>query len=564
MTSILRRLVWAAQPVVVGLALWLALGGPSRDVRAPLNFSSGGLVTLAQARLTLDEGSWWTTPALRTPAGRDSLLLPQNARIDLVLLHVASLLSHRIPAVVTMAWALMLMCGAASCAWCLRRLGVSVTGAWSAGVLFALCPFALGHNTSWFGLMPYLVPFAATAALQLAAGRHAAPGWRGLLAGNVAVGLNAVYFAVFSALFVGIGAVAGLVRGRRRVDAAAGATILGAIVLATAVNLAPNYLAPRSDWTEGVHLSPAESELQGLKIRRLVSPPPGHWFEPFRRWAARDAQARFADGGETPGSRLGLIGAVGFLGLLAILLVPTAAGTGDAGETVRGASRLTLAAIVLGTVGGLGTVFSLLVSPIIRDYTFITPFLAFFSLAALAFGIDRATRGARPWLRGAVWAGLLIIGVADQSVALKPLNDARPAIADEFRALRQFAGALEGVVPQGSMVFQLPLLPPPGHGRLERMGAYDHFKLFVASHRLRWSYPPVSAEQIRIQREAAAVDPRDLPSYLRRQGFSVIVVDRFGYHDDGTAVLAALQVVPSAARPVALDTRYVALDIREP
>ena len=96
------------------------------------------------------------------------------------------------------------------------------------------------------------------------------------------------------------------------------------------------------------------------------------------------------------------------------------------------------------------------------------------------------------------------------------------------------------------------------------MRPYDHFKPFVVSRTLRWSDPPVTAEQRRWQTEAAAVDPRDLPAFLKHQGFAAIVVDRFGFDDDGTAVLAALQTVPSAARPVALNTRYVALDIREP
>ena len=163
-----------------------------------------------------------------------------------------------------------------------------------------------------------------------------------------------------------------------------------------------------------------------------------------------------------------------------------------------------------------------------------------------------------------MWAALVIFGVADHAVALQPLNSGRDAIAADYRDVREFVSKTERELPQGSLLFQLPVAPPPGGGRVERMRVFDPFKLFVASRQLRWNVPALSPEAIARQQEAAALDPRDLPSWLQKQGFTAIVVDRFGYHDDGTEVLAALQAVPTAARPVALTMRYVALDIRVP
>ena len=381
MTRLTRAFIWAAQPVVIAVALWLSLGGPARDVREPLSFGDGGLLTLAQARLILD-GGLWSVPELDSTSGRDDLVLPRNAHVDHALLRVASLFSRRIPAIVMMWWALMLICGGAACAWGLRRLGVSVAGAWSAGVLFALSPFALSHNLSGVGLMPYLVPFAATAAVLLATGRYNEPGWRGLLLGNVALGLNTPYFAVFGAFFVAVGAIAGFVRTRDRACLRAGALMLGAIVLATTVNLTPNYWK-QSSATPAVETrwSPAEAEISGLKIRQLVTPPPDHWLGVFRAWSSADLGARFPDGGDPPGKRLGAIAAVGFLGLIVVLFVPALAGAGTAGESARAASRLTLAMLIVAMTGGLSGVFGLLVTSILRDYSLFTAFLMFYALA---------------------------------------------------------------------------------------------------------------------------------------------------------------------------------------
>ena len=78
----------------------------------------------------------------------------------------------------------MLGLSAVTATWGLRRLGVSRMGAGAAGVLFALCPFALYRNIGHFNMVTYLIPFPATAAVLLALDRSgtslARPGhgWR--------------------------------------------------------------------------------------------------------------------------------------------------------------------------------------------------------------------------------------------------------------------------------------------------------------------------------------------------------------------------------------------------
>ena len=559
MTRIPRRLIWALQPVAIGLVLWLALGGTQRDVRAPLVFSGDGLVTLAEARWIMTHGAWAGPGSNPIP---DAGSLPLRARIDRAAISVAHLFSRRVPAVVTMAWALMLMVGGASAAWCLRSLGVSVPGAWSVGVLFAFCPFALFHHTANLSLMPYLVPFAATAALQLASGRWATADRRvriALVAGTALLGFNLVFHALFAAFFIVIGAIAGFVRTRERHSLVVGAAILAALVVTSVVNLTSTRASSPPDYGAGGGLThPTHAEAFGLKIRHLVSPLPGHWFPPFRAWAARDAQSRFPDEPEPAGARLGLIAVVGFLGLVTVLLSPGAAGTGRESETIRSAARLTFAAVALATVGGFGAVLNLLVPANAPVYARITPFVAFFSLAALALAVDRMTLARDRW-RGTTWAGLLIVGLLDQSVAFRPLEAKRAAIDIEFRALREFLSGLEQRLPAGALVMQLPIRPYPVDRGIAHMRPYDHFKPGVISGVLRWSYPAVSADEVRRQAEAAAVESRDLPAHLARQGFSAILVDKLGYPDQGAAILAALQAGALPAQPWIQDDRYVAL-----
>jgi len=560
MTPRLRWLAWAAQPIVIAIVLWLMIDGPKRDVRYPLAFAGSGLVTLAEARSVMDHGAWWTLPEIGTPPGARTPLPLQHAHLDLMLVRAASAMSRRPASVVNLAWMLMLIGMGASSSWCLRRLGVSEAGAWSAGVLFALSPFALNHNTHNFGMMPYLAPFAATAALQLAVARQLGDTRsrsRIMFAGVAIMGFNAILPAMFAAFFVALGSVAGYVRSRRRAPLVIGAALLLVIVIAGVVNLAtpgPNPAGPAPNQVT--------AEMYGLKIRQLVTPIRGHWFPPFRSWALKDDEAHFPNG--TDNDRLGLVATIGFLGLLVVFFVPSGSGRGDAGATTRAASRLLVAGLLFGTLGGFGTIFSLLISSALDDFSGMTPFLAFFALAGLALAVDRVTE-TPPWhrWRGAAWTAVLVIGLLDQSVATIPLRATRLPIHAEVTQLRAFVDNLEGALRPGAIVLQLPPRAEMNVPVVRRMGIYDSFKPWLFSRSLRWSAPDGYGEHAGWQTAAMTLAAADMPAHFRREGFSAIVIDRHGFRDDGTAILGALQAGPQPAKLMMQDARYVALDIRD-
>jgi hypothetical protein len=82
------------------------------------------------------------------------------------------------------------------------------------------------------------------------------------------------------------------------------------------------------------------------------------------------------------------------------------------------------------------------------------------------------------------------------------------------------------------------------------------------SRHIRWSYPALSNEQSRWQQELARVDLSQLAQQLAAEGFSAVVIDRYGYDDNGVAIAAALQAPLPTDALIAHDDRYVALDLR--
>ena len=552
------------QAALIAVLLYFLLEVWQRDLRVPLAFTSDTLWYLMQSKSTVDNGWWWWNPRLGAPLGLDEVAYPSNSTVDQALVRLVSLVIPNAIAAVNVTWALLVVASGLSATWCMRTLGASTLSAMVGGTLFALTPYALYRNVDHFALVIYLVPFACAAALWLANGEpHQTWGRTGravILTGCALLGLNYVYYAFFGSFCIAAAALIGYLSSRDRRLLASGALCVAIIAGSTFVNLMPSFYSWQQNGRPLVLRDkvPAESEVFGLKIRQLVSPVFPHVFTPFNGWVEREAAARFPHDNENWNSRLGIVGTLGFLGLLAVLFVPDSA-LRRAPPVLRAASRLTLAALLLATVGGFGSVFNLIVSPDIRAYNRISPFIAFFSMVAVIAAIDQFFQAR--WTRLAAATVILVLGVSDQGQATRQLNARYASIAAEISSLNSFVGALERALPTDAMVFQLPLRIYMSESDFGRMKQYDHFKPYLASQTLRFSYPSMSNEQVRWQQAAARLDLRTLSSRVEAQGFSAILVDRYGYEDAGAAVTDGLLRIFGTERVIAATDRFVAVNI---
>jgi phosphoglycerol transferase len=452
---------------------------------------------------------------------------------------------------------------------CLMRLGLGTAVAYAGGMLYALSPYALYRQIEHFALVIYLVPIPCTVALLISTGRLGPLRSRrnaALLAGCALVGFNYVYYAFFGCFLIVAGALIGAFNDRSRRALAQGAVFVGAISIATLINLAPTF----ASWSG--HGQPiivpdktaAESETYGLKIRQLVSPVLEHSFAPFAAWTGEERRAGFPLETENVKSRLGLLETIGFLLLLAALFAPAAFSTFETAPVLVGASRLTLAAVLLGTVGGFGSVFSLLVSPEIRAYNRLCAFIAFFAwigLGLLLQQVMRSRAGRAPaWRAVVVLTPVLVIGVLDQAPAAAPINARYEATRQELDGLTWFVSSLEKTLPPGSRVFQLPVTTYLNDAGLERMLPYDHIKPYVFSRQIHWSYPALANAVVRWQHAVGRLPTVDIAAAVASQGFAAIVVDKYGYADDGQAIVRDLGATNSPNAVLVESGRYVALD----
>lgn len=562
---------WAAvaivQTVLIAGALYVYLEGWKREIRVPLWFSIDSLFYFMQAKSTIDNGWWWFNPRLGAPFGLDELAFPANGNVDQAIVWLLSVPISDALTAINAAWIVMVVLSGLAAAWCLRAMQVTPASAVVAGTLFALTPYALYKNLAHFGMAIYLVPFVCTAALQLASGRLPDRGYlRGpgliLTAGCALLSFNYVYYPFFGCFFIGVATVVGSVTFRQWRIVRAGVLLLTVLVACTLINLAPSL---RSWSVHGqpfllVEKTPAHAEMFGLKIRTLVSPVLPHSFPPFRKWTETEVKAQFPFENENTWSRLGLVGTFGFLGLLGLVMLPAAATRVRSGQILVAGSQLSLAGLLLATVGGFGSLFSLLVTSDIRGYSRICPFLEFFALAAVAMAVDSVFRSRKARL--ATTAVILGLGLADQRGAAAQMNYEYPKSAAELATLTTFVRQLEQRLPDGAMVLQLPFRLYMDEWATPRMPPFEHFKLYLVSQELRWSYPAYSNQQLGWQVAAAALDPKQLPFQLAHEGFSAIVIDRAGYDDNGAALAADIRAAVSAGDVIAQTDRYIAFDIR--
>jgi len=124
--------------------------------------------------------------------------------------------------------------------------------------------------------------------------------------------------------------------------------------------------------------------------------------------------------------------------------------------------------------------------------------------------------------------------------------------------------SIEASVPAGAMIFQLPYIPFPEFPKVNRMDAYDHFRGYLHSRNLRWSYGAIkNRDGDRAQQRVAELPAEEFVKTLVMGGFSGIYLDRFGYEDGGAAREAELSNLLQTAPLISSNNRLVFFNLAD-
>jgi len=228
-------------------------------------------------------------------------------------------------------------------------------------------------------------------------------------------------------------------------------------------------------------------------------------------------------------------------------------------------------ALLIATKGGVSRALEFTGLQGVRAWSRIAIVVAFASIAVFARLLDRlrVVMHRRHWRRPrVVYSSFLVIvvvlGVLDQaSPALMP-NATASTRVKAWRADDAFVASLQRQLPRGAMVFQLPVVDFPEHGSVERMSAHDLIKEgYLHSKTLRWSAGGVRGRDGEWQWPAAALPMRDLLRGLAAMGFSALMIDRYGFRNNGDKQMKEIRAL--LGDPIATSRgRLAAWDLRPP
>lgn len=529
------------------------------DLRVPFYYSGDSLFYTMFIRTTIDNGWYWQNPALGAPG---HLLMYDFPGLDndvTVLILLLSIFTHNAMLVLNLIYLLTFPLIALASFYVLRQFDLSPGPAMFCSVLYAFLPYHFMRNETHFLLSAYfVVPLAVLVVLWVTAGELAPRTKKFLIAIVICVllGSSGIYYPFFFCFLLGVGGVVGSLKLQRLRPLLLAFVFIGVTCATIGINLSPSIIYKYRHGDAGVlKRSPGEAERYGLRISQLILPVTGY------RIHRLDQIKRFHNAAtlitENDTASLGLVGSIGFLALLAQLLHRKELVPGSGG-VFHDLSVLNIFAVLLGIIGGFGFLFALFVSSGIRSLNRISTYIGFFALMAVGLGLEyiyrRTTRGRTVFY--VLIAIVLILAFLDQTIPqYRPDYSGTTA---EFVSDADFVSRIEGSVPAGAMIFQLPYLPFPESPGLNKMHDYDHFRGYLHSKNLRWSYGTIrNREGDRALQEVAALPIEEFLQTLAFAGFSGIYLDRDGYEDAGAAKESELSNVLQTKPVVSQNGRLV-------
>jgi hypothetical protein len=541
----------------------------------PVDLTGDSAAGLAQLKNMLDNGSYGSNPDLGAPFHQDAGWFPHADHLHVFLVRLIGLVSDNPFTVSAIYYFLGFPLAALSMYWLSRQRHLGRSGAVVAGVLFSVLP---GHQTMFQHLWLasyWVVPFGMWLVLRTGMGEalfSLKTEWRDPVARRPALLLNltttfcvlcialgGIYYAAFTLLLLAVSLLVRLAATGDRLSVARASLPL-AVICALSLTAVMSVASGRDKTTLVTAPSQRgfwESEKYAGKLMDLILPWIHHRADPLKYLTVA------YNSRTTPTLEELALGIIALAGVVAVIVIMLST---LVSQRVRPAhpelgvlGLLTLVAISLFSIGGLGSFVALFVTPQIRTWSRLFIVIALFGLLAVGHWVTVVTRRRR--ILGLVVASaLLVIGVLDQT---------NPAIAPHYKdmredvqALKTFSRSIEARVGPGCSVFQLPLVPFPESPPVHHMDGYAHFRPYLASSSLRWSYgafrgTSLADWQLALPQKSTTALIDDLAA----AGFCAVEVDRAGFADRAATLdgeLTGLLGQPTSTTP---DDRLIAWDL---
>jgi hypothetical protein len=555
------------------LHLWRA------DLTVPLRYGGGdSTFYLMLVKSTVENGWYLDNERLGAPEGQNLRDFPMPDILHFGIIKLLGYVFRDFVITANLYYLLPYPLTALTAYFVLRRFHLGRLASLTASVLYACAPYHFCRMIGHPMLAAYfLLPLTAWLLVRLFLNENDAGITRrgrlryGESMGAVLIcaltGLAGVYYAFFTCFFLLAAGVNAAFRDRQWAPLGTAATFILIIVGAVGAALTPNllYAARNGKNDEVAFRFPAEADVYGLNVSEMLLPIEGHRLSFLARRRHKYLEPPRESASEGPvDSPLGFAASAGFLYLLGRFLWRRRGKTDGVEDAL---AYFTVAAVGLGSIGGLGASFNYYVTPMIRCYNRISIYIAFFALAGLFLMLERL---ANSYLKRGTASMTYTVGLAVVFVAAVFDQTSPIYIPDYTEAKRQYSSdaefgrRMEAALPPGSPVYQLPYVPFPEAGAAPKLPDYELLRPYFHTQTLRWSYGVMKGRDAGRRQAALAKRPlsQSLPG-LAAAGFRGVYLDRAGFADNGVAAEAELSHLLSVEPLVSQTGRQVFFDMTE-
>lgn len=539
--------VWPLVAFLLGALVWVAHEGrwDAESWRYPTAYRGDVFEVLARLKASA-EGDIWPVrhqriERLAAPFAADWNAYPTPEKVPLLLLGIIARATDVFVAANVGLMVAHALSAAVFC-WVVRRwLRVRPEWALLGALLFASNYTIVHRGLAHFSFVfTWVVPWGLAACWLVA--RSSRLDWRRAdawlcLGAGAAMGAHNTYYLFFWLQLMGWAALAQWWGARRWVNLqVAGAAIAAATLSFLLVTFEYWFLDGAADAWPLLERSYGGTERYALKAVELFIPPPVHAWDWFAFLGQR--YTRWSDWrGEEFLPYLGLVGIAG-LAWLACAALPRLL----RGRTMPGQALSAGWLLAFSNVGGLNNVAAFFGGLyLFRATNRVVVFLAALILVFVIVRLARLTARWRPAARWGLAVGLAGLGLADQ-LPRGESPERREAQRAMVRADRAFAAKAEEMLGDGAMVFQLPVMGFPEVTPPWRLGDYEHFRPYLTTQSLRFSYGEAKFHpRGQWQGEYADLPPAELAQRLEALGFAAIYIQRRGYEDRAESLLNELE-----------------------
>jgi phosphoglycerol transferase len=419
-----------------------------------------------------------------------------------------------------------------------RMLSLSIASSILVAFLFTFIPFHFLRNHHLNFTFYFVIPIYWFIAINFNSVSFM-KGFKGggylkkflIMLGIFSLSLFGIYFTFYGIIVITIGFIASLYKDASLYKVKVFFLTVSLIVFGTFIQVSPhlynNLVNGKNDSV--AKRSAMESEVYGFKLMQLIIPRQNHR-------VSKLAHINSSYSGSTPlvnenmTSSLGIFGVFGFI-FAFFRIFSSLSGKNNGPSSTSLISLIVLILFLIGTIGGLGSVFSHLISPMLRGWNRVSIYIGFGTLVIFFMYFDSYVRSkVSKKILVLITALIFVIGMLDSTIP--PCKSCIQAQNSEFESERKFIEDIESILPTNSAIYQLPYFPFPETAPMHNLMDYRHGNAFIHSKDLRWSYGGMKGrEGDRFFKFLSKESLSKQFEVISRLGFQGVYVDLNGYPD---------------------------------